>query len=87
MRRLDGHLVRNTHGEVKRRRPLGIRNPLYFSSKNFGTISVNGSPDPSHFIFEINVGKRRIRYGTTLNLNDLMFIRFSIDLEIHYKKK
>ena len=29
-----------------------------------------GSSDASQFIFEINVGKRRIRYGTTLNLND-----------------
>ena len=28
-----------------------------------------GSPDPSHFIFKIKVGKRRIRHGTTLNLN------------------
>ena len=28
-----------------------------------------GSPDQSHFIFEINVGKRRIRPRTTLKLN------------------
>ena len=28
-----------------------------------------GSLDPSHFIFEINVGKRRIRHRTTLKLN------------------
>ena len=28
-----------------------------------------GSSDPSHFIFEINVGRRRIRYRATLNLN------------------
>jgi len=28
-----------------------------------------GSSDPSHFIFEINDGKRRIRNRTTLNLN------------------
>ena len=26
-----------------------------------------GSSDPSHFILEINVGKRRIRHRTTLN--------------------
>ena len=31
--------------------------------------SVKGSQDPSHFIFEINVGKGRIRHKTTLNLN------------------
>ena len=29
-----------------------------------------GSSDPSHFIFEINVGKSRIRHTTTLKLND-----------------
>ena len=29
------------------------------------TVILNGSPDPSHFIFEINVGKRRIRQRTT----------------------
>jgi len=28
-----------------------------------------GSSDPSHFIFEINVGKRRIRHRTTLEFN------------------
>ena len=27
---------------------------------------IKGSPDPSHFIFEINVGKIRIRHRTTL---------------------
>ena len=27
----------------------------------------------SHFIFETNVGKRRIRHKTTLNLNDINF--------------
>ena len=29
-----------------------------------------GSSDPSHSIFEINVGKKRIRQTTTLKLND-----------------
>jgi len=32
--------------------------------------SFKGSSDPSHFIFEINVGKGRIRHRTTLNLKD-----------------
>ena len=31
---------------------------------------VKGSSDPTHFIFEINVGKSLIRYRTTLKLND-----------------
>ena len=35
-----------------------------------------GSSDPNHFIFEINVGKRRIRHRTTLNLNYAIFNRF-----------
>ena len=30
---------------------------------------LKGSSDPSHFIFEIIVGLRRIRPGTTLKLN------------------
>ena len=32
--------------------------------------------DASHLIFEIIVGKRRIRLRTTLNLNDAIFDRF-----------
>ena len=37
---------------------------------------IKDSPDPSHFIFEIHVGKRRIRHRTNLNLNDAIFNRF-----------
>ena len=47
---------------------------LYF--KNLSFIMLKGSPDPSHFIFEINLGKRRIRYATTQNSNDAIFNRF-----------
>jgi len=32
-------------------------------------LKFKGSPDPNHFIYEISVGKRRIRHRTTLNLN------------------
>ena len=32
--------------------------------------NVKGGSNPSHFIFEINVGKRRIRHRTTLDFND-----------------
>ena len=42
-----------------------------------GAMNVKGSSDPSHFIFEIYVGKRRIRHRTTLNLN----LQSSIDFE------
>ena len=40
-----------------------------------------GSSDPSHFIFETNVGKRRIRHRTTMNLNDVFFKQVFVDLE------
>ena len=43
---------------------------IYFLGIHAGVIDFKKSPDPSHFIFGINDGKRRIRYGTTLNLND-----------------
>ena len=36
-------------------------------------IHFKGSQNPSHFIFEINVGKSRIRHATTLSLNDAIF--------------
>ena len=36
---------------------------------------IKGSSDPSHFIFEINVGKSRIRHTTTLKLNNECRIR------------
>ena len=41
--------------------------------------SVKGSS--SHFIFGTNVRIRRIRHRTTLN--DVIFNRFGVDLEIH----
>ena len=34
---------------------------------------LEGSLDPSHLIFEINVGESRTRHRTTLNLNDVIF--------------
>ena len=39
-------------------------------------LKIKGGPDPSHFIFVINVGKSRIRHRTTLNLNDAIFNSF-----------
>ena len=73
-----------------------IHNLLTITKHNFGiffmvcllSISIfsftnfKGSSDPSHFIFGINVGKGRIRHRTTLNLNDGIFNRFWVDLEI-----
>ena len=40
---------------------------------------IKGSLDPSHFIFEINVGKKRIRYTTTVKFNDEILDRLKID--------
>ena len=47
------------------------KNPRWFNFK--------GSPDPSHLIFEINVGEDRIRQRTTLKLNDEFLDRLKID--------
>ena len=40
---------------------------------------LKASSDPSHFIFEINVGKSRIRHTTTLKLNDEFLDRVKFD--------
>ena len=39
-------------------------------------MNLKGGLYPSHFTFEINVGKRRIRHRTTVNLNSINFNRF-----------
>ena len=39
---------------------------------------MKGSPDQSHFIFEINVGKKWIRHTTTQKLNDELVDRLKI---------
>ena len=38
---------------------------------------------PKPFYFKNNVGKRRIRPRTSLNLNGVIFDRFEVNLEIH----
>ena len=50
-------------------------------------MGLKGSSNPSHFIFEINVGKSRIRHITTLNLNDVIFNQFLFDKEIHFQSR
>ena len=44
-----------------------------------------GSPALNHFIFEINVGKGRIRHTTTLNLNDEFLDRLKIDSRFKFR--
>ena len=53
---------------------LGVHSKLEIV---FHCLQFKGSPDQSHFIFEINVGKSRIRHITTLNLNDISSIDFA----------
>ena len=47
--------------------------------------NVKDSPDPSHFTYEINTGKRRIRQRTTLNSHNVISNRFWVDLEISHR--
>ena len=51
---------------------------------NYISFIFKGCPDSSHFIFEIDVGKKRIRHRTTLNSNDAILSRFWADPKIHY---
>ena len=52
-----------------------------------GAELLKGSSDQSHFIFEINVGKSRIRHRTTLNSNDIIFDRFWVGQEIQFQSR
>ena len=47
---------------------------------------LKGSSDPSNCIFEINVGKSRIRHKTTLKLND-KFLDVLNGSVIQFKKR
>ena len=65
--------------------PTGMKSQseiILYIAKQF-----KGSPDQSHFIFEINVGKSRIRHRTTLNWNHLIFSRFWVDLQIQFQSR
>ena len=46
-----------------------------------------GSSEASHFIFEIIVGKSRIRHRTILNLNDVIDYWFWVDLETWFQSR
>ena len=62
--------------------------PLYRESNviNFSHNKIfKGSPDPSHYIFEINVGKMRIRHRTTLNLNLQTILSRSKKLSFNFR--
>ena len=63
---------------------FNTKRPQECCFKNF---EIKGSSDSSHFIFEISVGKSRIRHRTTLNLNNAIFNRFWVDLEIKFQSR
>ena len=84
--------------EAPRERIPSIRKPQIRRSVSFDYVQdsltpevrsfqypFKGSPDSSHFFFEINVGKSRNRYRTTLNLNEVIFHRFMSDLTLSVK--
>ena len=74
---LKNHLPEGEYEQV--RRILYGKDCKGIRSQNIlglcGEKLLKGIPDSSHFIFEINVGKGRIRHKTTLNLNDAIFNR------------
>ena len=49
------------------------------TSSMYPHLIFKGSPDPSHVIFEINVGKSRIRQITALKLNVEFLDRLKFD--------
>ena len=48
---------------------------IIWSPENY----MKGGSDPSHFIFEINIGKKRIRHTTTVKFNAEFLDRLKID--------
>ena len=58
---------------LKRTSSFGHDRPVWMQGPSSLTV------DPSHFSFEINVGKRRIRHRTTLKLNGEFLDRLQID--------
>ena len=56
-----------------------MMSPMIFSRYS---LDFKGSSDQNHFIFEINVGKSRIRHRT--NSNDAILNPFLVDLEFEF---
>ena len=55
------------------------KTPFLVQTHTIKHILVKDSSDSKYFIFEINVGKSRIRHTTTLKLNDEFLDRLQID--------
>ena len=68
--------------EIKMDTMIFMRLFLHPTKKNYFKVKYfKGSPDPNHFLFEINVGKGRIRHRTAQNRNDVKCNRFGADLK------
>ena len=59
--------------ESKKKHKLDEINQSGCLDNLLGLFIFKGSSDQRHFIFEVNVGKSRIRHKTTLKLNDAIF--------------
>ena len=73
--------VRQFSNEVSQ---TNFRSKKVFDAENFGidqkiTTEFKDGSDPCHFIFEFNVGKRRIRHKTSQKLIDKFLDRLKID--------
>ena len=82
----DGHILFSERLTMKLKCPMHLRYypfdlqicPIRIESYAFrdSQVSFKGSSYPSHFMFEINVGKSRIRQRKTLNYNEIIINRF-----------
>ena len=61
------------------------RNSLTLNLLSISDPGLKGSPYPSHFIFDTNVGNNRIRHRTTLKLNDEFLDRLQIDWKFQFR--
>ena len=81
-------VLRPTTAESHRSQGSAVMDSQGLCLKLVETISscLKGSPDQSHFIFEINVGKRRIRHNTsTLKLNESFPDQLKIDWRFKFR--
>ena len=66
--------------QFRKIKTLGSTEPAgIMGGELFGSVTVKASSDSSNLIFEMNVGKKRIRHTTTLKLNDEFLDQFNID--------
>ena len=59
-------------GRTETVRSCTIETSAFVKAMEAGVSNFKAGSNPSHFSFEIDVGKRRIRHRTTRNLNKFM---------------